>query len=260
MVDWQYHNIWVNSADKHHLMTSHDSMLKMQHRPAVSLLVLCRAKKGKIKGLIWKCILSWCSYYTTCCGIGCSADKFSGYIFEEIVFVLVDWQKLLPIFFPGHLDLCGNSRSLDASTCLPFCASLILQTMLIVAFPNCIYSCGSWRFLAFHEWQQMHRSLLPKNLSKCWSHHVNYSCYIQYDHRCLFGVWIMTITRHRWQAPKYLWFCASSKFTFVWQCWGFPCIFMHEEICHVWVRSSLIRNDHLGYDSCCRLVWCCFIT
>ena len=103
-----------------------------------------------------------------------------------------DNRNCLPIISPGNWDLCGNSRSLDTSTCLSFCVSLILQTVLMVAIPYCIYSCGSWCFLAFHEWQQVHRCILPKNLSTCWSHHVNYSCHIQYDHRCLFGGCIIT--------------------------------------------------------------------
>ena len=116
------------------------------------------------------------------------------------------------------------------------------QTVLMVAITYFIYSCGTWHFLAFHEWQQVHRCILPQNLSMCWSHHVNYSSHIQYDHRCLFGSWIITISWHRWQAPKYLWFCARFKFTFVWQCWGFPCIFINEELGHVWVWSSLKSN------------------
>ena len=241
-------------------MTSHDSLLKMRHHPAVSLLAVCRAKTGQIKGWFESefCpdVLITQHVVVLAVALISSVDR---YLKRSSLFWLID-KNSLPIIFSGNWDLCGNSRSLDTSTCLSFCASLILQSVLMVAIPYCIYSCGSLCFLAFHEWQQVHRYILPKNISTCWSHHVNYSCHIQYDHRCLFGGWIITISWHRWQAPKYLWFCASSKFTFVWQCWGLPCIFMHEELGHVWGRYSLKRNEHLGYYSCCKLVWCCFIT
>ena len=124
----------------------------------------------------------------------------------------------------------------------------------MVAIPYSIYSCGMWHFLAFHEWQEVHRFILPPNLSTCWSHNANYSCHIQYNHGCLFGGWIMTISWHRWQAPKYLWFCASSKFNFIWQCCGSPCIFMHEELGHVWVWSSLKRNGSMASASNCQML------
>ena len=129
MVDWQYHHIRVNSADKRHLMTSHDSiMLRMQHHPAVSLLVVCRAKTGQIKGLIWKCIFSWCSYYTTCCNIGCSAYiqwidiwRFllcSAWLTETVANPFPrELGSLWKLAFAGYLPLLVVLCEFDSSNC-----------------------------------------------------------------------------------------------------------------------------------------------
>ena len=177
-------------------MTSHDRILKMQHHPAVSLLVVWWAKTGQIKGLSSKCIFSYFACYTTCCSIGCSADNVQ---WVDI------WRDRL---CSGWLtETVGNpfSRELGSLWKLAFAGypptptPRLSETLLMVAIPYCIYSCSMWHFLAFHEWQEVRRCILPKNLSTCWSHHVNYCCHIQYDRRCLFGGWIMTISWHRWQ-------------------------------------------------------------
>ena len=116
-----------------------------------------------------------------------------------------------------------------------------------ITVPDGIFTGYHWSDMWFHVWDYVLCHIFRKCLCINWSDHMHTCGHIQ-KHNCDLIAW-NCMSSWNWYTVYHMWLDASSKCSMVSQAWGFPMIFIAEEVSHISIWVWLERQNEVC-DEC----------